>query len=76
MTLLNNYFFLEKIIVSNIKNNYNKIQSNLNNIIFENYEILYPNKYFINNYIQSINQKINSCDNSLKERSLYLKLYI
>ena len=75
MTLLNNYFFLEKIIVSNIKNNYNKMQSNLNNIIFENYEILYQNKYFINNYIQSINQKINSCDNSLKERSLiFLKL--
>ena len=75
MTLINNYFFLEKIIVSNLKNNYNKIHSKLNNAFLENYEILYPNKYFINNYIQSLNQKINSCGKSSKERSLiFLKL--
>ena len=70
MTLLNNYFSLEKIIISNLKEFYDKDQMYLNKTIFENYGILYPNKYFINNYIKSINLKINSSGKSFRERSL------
>ena len=68
--LLNNYFCLEKLIVSNIKTYYNSGQMILNNNIFENYEILHPNKYFINNYVQSLNKKIKLSGNSLSEKSL------
>ena len=72
---LNNYFYLEKIIVSNIKNYYNSSKIIFNNKIFENYDFLFPNKYFINNYVQSINNKINSTNKSFKEKSLiFLKI--
>ena len=72
---LNNYFQLEKIIVSNIKNYYNSSKIIFNNKIFDNYEFLFPNKYFINNYVQSIYNKINSAKKSFKEKSLiFLKI--
>ena len=70
MLLLNNYLSLEKIIVSNLIKYYDMEEMNINKTILQNYEILYPNKYFINNYIQSLNGKLNSIDNSFKESSL------
>ena len=71
MILLNNYLSLEKVIVSNLNKYYDMEEMNFNNSILQNYEILYPNKYFINNYIQSLNIKLNSINkSSLKERSL------
>ena len=72
---LNNYFYLEKIIVSNIKNYFYSTKNIFNNKIFDNYDFLFPNKYFINNYVQSINNKINSSKQSFKEKSLiFLKI--
>ena len=72
INLLNNYLCFEKVIVSDIKKYYDLKQININNIILQNYEFLYPNKYFINNYVQSINHKLNLESKLFKDKSLII----
>ena len=67
-----NYLCFEKVIVSDIKKYYDLKQTNINNIILQNYEFLYPNKYFINNYVQSINHKLNLESKLFKDKSLII----
>lgn len=69
MILINNYISFEKIIISNIKHYYDMNDISINNKIFENYDILYPNKYFIDNYIKTLNIKLNIDPHKLEQKS-------